>query len=133
MGIRRIAAGEGIQPPKKILGELFAQFIGLELLKYIRLFSTMIKLQYWRDHSGPEIDYILEINHQYLPIEVKWTETPVVGDTKHLLKFMSEYDCIKPAYIICRASKPMMLDKDIIAIPWQELPNIIKSILNKQS
>jgi len=131
MGIRRIAAGEGIQVPQKTLGELFEQFIGLELLRYIRLFSAMTKLRYWRDHAGPEIDYILEINHQYLPIEIKWTETPVIGDAKHLSKFMSEYDCIKPAYIICRTSKPMMLDKDIIAIPWQELPDIIKSVFTK--
>jgi predicted AAA+ superfamily ATPase len=131
MGIRRIAAGEGSRLPAKILGELFEQFIGLELLRYIRLFLPIAKLRYWRDHSGPEIDYVIEINHQYLPLETKWTKTPTPEDAKHLLKFMDEYDSLKPGYIVCRTSKPLMLHKDVIAISWEDLPDTIKSVLNE--
>lgn len=130
MGIRRIAAKEGSRLSLKTMGTLFEQFIGLELLRYLRaMMTTTIKLRYWRDHAGPEVDYVLEGNKQYLPIEIKWTESPNIQDAKHLIKFMSEYDCIKPAYIICRATKPLLLQKDIIALPWQELSNTIKKAL----
>ncbi len=122
MGIRRIAAREGSQLSSKTLGQLFEQFIGLELLRFLR--NKMIPdatLRYWRDHDGPEIDYVLEIAKKYLPIEVKWTETPTLQDAKHLIKFMQEYDCIKPVYIICRCKNPLLLHDDIIALPWQKL------------
>jgi predicted AAA+ superfamily ATPase len=127
MGIRRIAALEGIQLSVKRMAGLFKQFIGLELLRHLRsLTIPNIKLRYWRDHAGPEIDYILESNRQYLPIEVKWTEFPTPRDAKHLIKFMQEYKCIKPAYIVCRCAKPLLLEQDILALPWQELDSIFK-------
>ncbi|SRR5579883_510844 len=128
MGIRRIAAIEGSQLSSKALGSLFEQFIGLELLRYLR--AKMIPaavLRYWRDHAGPEVDYIVEINKRYLPIEVKWTEHPTLDDSKHLIKFMQEYNCIKPAYLICRCTKPLLLKEDILALPWQELSRMMQS------
>lgn len=131
MGIRRVAANEGIHVPQKYMGELFEQFIGLEISRYIRGLGSIAKLRYWHDHAGLEIDYVLEMNRQYLPIEVKWTEHPTIDDTKHLLKFMDEYNCVKPAYIICRAAKPLQLHKNILALPWQDFPEIIKKYLEQ--
>ena len=73
LGIRRIAASEGLRLPQKYFGDLFEQFIGIEILKLIKIFAPQAKCRYWRDHSGPEVDYIIEYNRQYLAIEVKWT------------------------------------------------------------
>lgn len=124
MGIRRIAALEGTALSSKRMGELFEQFIGLELLRTLRIKLPSAKLRYWRDHAGPEIDYVIEHNKQYTPIEVKWTNTPTLQDAKHILKFLAEYDCIKPAFIICRCDKPLQLHKNILALPWQLLTDI---------
>jgi len=129
MGIRRIAAGEGLRLPDKYYGDLFEQFIGIELMKLIRFFSPQAKLKYWRDHAGPEVDYVIEYNRCCIPIEVKWTITPSKGDAKHLLKFMNEYDCVKPAYVICRTPKPMTLSENVLAIGWELMPKIIGDML----
>jgi predicted AAA+ superfamily ATPase len=133
LGIRRICAGEGTKLSSKTRGYLFEQFIGLELLRTIRALSPSTKLRYWRDHAGPEVDYVLENNKKYIPIEVKWTSTPTLQDAKHLIKFMDAYDCIKPAYIICQCKRPVLLHENIIALPWQELSSIIQnSVLPNQ-
>jgi predicted AAA+ superfamily ATPase len=125
MGIRRIAALEGTELSSKTMGILFEQFIGLELLRILRITSPTKRLRYWRDHAGPEVDYVLESDKQYIPIEIKWSETPTLYDARHLIKFMEQYACVKPAYIICRCERPLLLRDDIIAIPWQQLGSVI--------
>ncbi len=131
MGIRRIAAGEGLRLPEKYYGELFEQFIGIELLKLIRLYAPQAKLRYWHDHNGPEVDYVIEYNRQYLPIEVKYTTAPSKGDARHLLKFMNEYDCVKPAYVVCRTARPMALYDDVLAVGWGKLIELIRDFLSE--
>ena len=84
LGIRRIAASEGLKLPQKYLGDLFEQFIGIEILNLIKIFAPQAQCYYWRDHTGPEVDYIIEFNRQYLPVEVKWTSKPTRSDGKHL-------------------------------------------------
>ena len=130
MGVRRIAAGDGLQLSQKYYGNLFEQFVGIELLKLIRLYAPQAKLKYWHDHAGPEVDYIIEYNRQYIPIEVKWTETPSQKDAKHLVKFLSEYDCMHPAYVVCRSPRSVELGENVLAINWKDMANALKSILS---
>ncbi len=130
LGIRRIAASEGLRLPQKYLGDLFEQFIGIEILNLIKIFAPQAKCYYWRDHTGPEVDYIIEFNRQYLPIEVKWTSKPTRSDGKHLLSFMKEYDCAVPAYIVCQTPKTMEIERDIIAIGWKEISAVIRDFLS---
>ena len=116
--------------PEKYFGALFEQLIGIEILKLIRIFARQAKLRYWRDHAGPEVDYIIEYNRQYLPIEVKWTKQPAKSDAKHIITFMKEYDCAKPAYLVCQTPRSFEIAENIIAINWLDLPYNIKKFLN---
>lgn len=129
LGIRRVAAGEGLRLPQKYYGDLFEQFIGIEIFKLIKIFAPQAKCYYWRDHKGPEVDYVIEYNRQYLPIEVKWTSKPTRSDAKHLLSFIKEYDCVLPAYIVCQTPRVMEVDNDVIAINWKEVFGVIKDFL----
>ena len=131
MGIRRIAAGEGLRLPQKYFGDLFEQFVGIEILKLIRIYAPQAKLCYWHDHAGPDVDYVIEYNRQYLPIEVKLTDKPSKGDAKHLLSFMNEYDCAKPAYIFCRTPRPMAITENVLAVNWREMCEIIRTFLTQ--
>jgi len=126
MGVRRACANEGTKLPAKLLGELFEQYVGLQLLSYINLIDRSIKLRYWRDSAGPEIDYVLERDRTYIPIEVKWNESPNMQDAKYLEKFMHEYANASKAYIICRTPKEYVMgdNKNIHVIPWQLLHTI---------
>ena len=110
LGVRRLCAREATPFSSRDLGLLFEQFIGIELLKLINLYQPLAQLKYWRDHNGPEVDYIVDIAHQYIPIEVKWTENPQRSDCRHLLKFIAEYPCYPQAYLVCRCPQPPTTD-----------------------
>jgi predicted AAA+ superfamily ATPase len=126
MGIRRIAANEGTQLSSITMGNLFEQFIGLELLRMLRIRRPSARLRYWRDHAGPEVDYVIEHEKTFIPIEVKWTESPTPSDAKHLKKFMAEYPTASNGYIICQCDKPLLLQENILALPWQQLPSLLQ-------
>lgn len=91
LGIRRLAAEEGVQLPQKILGQLFEQFIILEFIRRARMLVNKFKVFFWRDHSGPEVDLVLEKDNEYIPIEIKWTTSPLFADCRHLKIFQQEY------------------------------------------
>jgi predicted AAA+ superfamily ATPase len=131
IGVRRICAKEGIHLSEKAWGAQFEQFIGVELSRYIRLYAPQSVLRYWRDHSGPEIDYVIEKNHEFLPIEVKWTENPTTYDCRHLQKFMQEYPCLELAYVVCRVPRKRLLSERIMALPWQDLPEVVEQLSQK--
>ncbi len=122
LGVKRICTREGNQLSTNTLSNLFEQFVGMELLRYLRLFSLEGRLRYWRDHNGPEVDYVIDIHKRYIPIEVKWTTRPDANDCEHLNLFLQEYDCYDMAYIICRCKHKLKISDRLIALPWQELP-----------
>ncbi len=124
LGVRRACANEGTRLSIKSMGHLFEQYVGLELLRLGRLISPQIKIKYWRDSAGPEIDFVVDFAHHYVPVEVKWSDHPTPTDAAHLKKFMQEYDS-KTGYIVCRCPKPYKVSNNIIALPWQNLAEIL--------
>lgn len=120
MGVRRACANEGIKLSQKILADLFEQYIGTELVYHSYLSSPQVKIKYWRDSAGPEVDYVIDHAHEYTPIEIKWTDRPTDSDARHLKKFMTEYP-VKQAYIICRTPRRYKISDNITALPWQEV------------
>lgn len=124
LGVRRLCADEGTQMPTKNLGMLFEQWVGLELLHYARLSEKRVKVYFWRDANGPEIDWVLEKEGRYIPIEVKWTDRPTLADAKHLALFKQEYPEFQVAYVVCQTPRKMKLAEKIYALPWQELSSL---------
>lgn len=120
LGIRRLAASEGTKLPNTIMGHLFEQFIGLELLHLARNKTKRITLNFWRDLEGREIDWILSYEDKIFPIEVKWTDKPSIQDARHLKTFLNDYN-LKTGYIVCRCERARKLDRQITAIPWQKI------------
>ena len=102
----------------------------MECIKFIRQHAPQATLRYWQDHAGPEVDWVIELNHRFLPIEVKYTDKPTVGDARHLKKFMAEYPCHEPGLVVCRVPRPMELAPNILAVPWEELFSLMVNILN---
>lgn len=125
LGVRRLAAREGVSLPEKYMGMLFEQWVGLELIHMLRTHPERSQVMYWRDADGPEVDWVIEKQNEYTPIEVKWTENPHPGDAKHLKVFLKEYSNAKNGYVICRVDRRQKLADRIFAIPWQEISSII--------
>lgn len=124
MGVRRVCANEGTRLTPERLGELFEQFVGLELIRILRILKPSARLRFWRDPDGPEIDWVVESGGGYFPVEVKWTEDPKPRDIKNLRQFMSEYSNAKSGFLVCRVPRRQMMTHSIIAVPWQELPKL---------
>jgi predicted AAA+ superfamily ATPase len=121
LGVRRVSAREAKDFPRSYWGHLFEQWVGLEILRYLRSTQSNGKLYFWRDANGPEVDWVLELNNQYIPIEVKWTDRPTSRSIKHLVLFKEEYPNTGQAWVICQTPYKMKLAEGIYACPWQML------------
>lgn len=128
LGVRRLAAGEGRRLHPMRLGDLFEQFVGLELIRFCRIHAPGGRLRFWRDPDGPEVDWVLDHDGVYLPIEVKLTDRPTERDAKHLFVFMQEYGA-KRGLVVCTAPRPIKLARNITAVPWQNLLSAVSEIL----
>lgn len=124
LGVRRLAADEGVKLPPSYIGSLFEQWVGLELIRYARLSEQRAKVYFWRDAAGPEVDWVLVKEDEYIPIEVKWTDRPSAADIKYLQLFSQEYSETKVAYVVCRVARKIKLADNIYAIPWQDLAKL---------
>jgi predicted AAA+ superfamily ATPase len=127
MGVRRAAADEGRRPPPRVLGALFEQFVGLELLRATRADEGQTKLRFWRDPDGPEVDWIVVGDDRWLPVEVKWSDAPTERDIRHLQTFMREYPKAREGVVVCRTPRRFKLAAKITAVPWQEIPSLVLS------
>ena len=47
--------------------------------------------------DGAEVDFVIELGEQLIPMEIKWTEHPSEKDARHL---------------------PIQLEENILALPW---------------
>ena len=124
LGVRRLAANEGKRPHPTRLGELFEQFVGLELIRFCRLHARHARVRFWRDPDGPEVDFVLDREGSYLPVEAKLTDRPSPRHTRHLSVFMDEYGA-KEALVVCSTPRPVQLARGIRAVPWQDLPEVL--------
>ena len=128
LGVRRAAAEEGRRLPPRVLGALFEQFVGLELLRATRQTAGDLRLRFWRDPDGPEVDWIVEGEARWLPVEVKWSDAPAERDTRHLRTFLSEYPKAREGVVVCRTPRRFKLAPNITAVPWQEIPRLAESL-----
>ena len=112
----------------RVMAELFEHYVGNELIYQSQLHHPHVKVKYWRDAAGPEVDYVLDASHQFIPIEVKWSDMPRLTDARHLIKFTQEYPSAKMSYMVCRTPKRYKLAENVTVIPWQEINKIFEEI-----
>ena len=128
LGVRRVAAEEGPRLPARVLGALFEQFVGLELLRATRHSVMPLRLRFWRDPDGPEVDWVVAGEDRWLPVEVKWSEAPVERDTRHLQTFLSEHPKARAGVVVCRTPRRFKISAKISAVPWQEIPDMVEGL-----
>lgn len=125
LGVRRVAAREGTKLSRDTMGKIFEQFVGLELLRRVHAVNPAIRIRFWRDPDGPEVDWIIDSNGTYTPVEVKWTENPATSDIRYLETFLSEYSSAKTGYLICQIPRKVKLSDRVMALPWQSIHELI--------
>lgn len=105
-------------------GQLFEQWVGLTLLKLIRSKKKAHKLYFWRDYQNKEVDWVLAEGTQYIPIEVKWTQTPNLSHCKHLHYFIDQYGCQK-GFLVFPGTRSFKLSEHVVALPFSELSTLL--------
>ncbi|MFZ5570513.1 MAG: ATP-binding protein [Thermodesulfobacteriota bacterium] len=120
LGVRHAAAGvnPGYEIIKSQAGTLFEQWVGQELWKRLG-YLQQGRLFHFRTRGGAEIDFIMEMEGNYIPIGVKWTERPAGTNARHLITFIQDMgDKASMGYIICRCARPMQIHENVMAVPY---------------
>jgi uncharacterized protein len=125
LGVRRVAAREGIKLPRDMMGLIFEQFVGLELIRCGHTNDRSVRIRFWRDPDGPEVDWVIDKNGMYTPVEVKWTDRPSISDIRYLEVFLSEYSPDGRGYLVCQVPRKVVLSDRVTAIPWQFIPELL--------
>ena len=125
LGVRRLAAQEGTKPSRESMGQLFEQFVGLELVREAHVGRPTLKIRFWRDPDGPEVDWVIDESGVYTPVEVKWTDHPRPSDIRHLEVFLAEYPSAKVGYLVCHVPRKTKLSQRIVALPWQAIDDLV--------
>ena len=74
---------------------------------------------YWRTAIGEEVDFVIETGGHLLPIEVKATRRPRLGDAAHLRTFRAEYGKKARAGLLLHTGSALeWLAPDVLAAPW---------------
>jgi predicted AAA+ superfamily ATPase len=128
LGVRRAIAEEGRRLPRDVLGRLFEQFVGLELIRAGRLAQPERSVRFFRDPDGPEVDWVVVSDDRYLPVEVKWTEAPTTADARHLHTFLAEHPAARQGLIVCRTPRRIRIAPKVLAIPWREIPEAVEEL-----
>jgi predicted AAA+ superfamily ATPase len=129
MGIRNAAAHlqarEGVNREEWSLR--FEEWIGLSLIRYLRSRNLRGDLYYWRDHNGPEIDWVVEYKNRWIPVEVKFVENPQKKHTRHLDLFLDENrENASKGFIVYLGKRPRKLSERVTAIPWFDLYRVFE-------
>ncbi|MBI3273246.1 MAG: ATP-binding protein [Planctomycetes bacterium] len=120
LGVRNATARLPLSPDAVSAnpGPLFEQWVGIELWKRLGYLESG-RLNYFRTKAGAEVDFIVERDGRYIPIEVKWTDHPTHADARHLLAFLEDHPkAAAHGYVICRTSVPLEIADRVTALPW---------------
>ena len=74
---------------------------------------------FWRTATGEEVDFVVEMGRQLLPIEVKATSRPHLRDAAPLRAFRQEYGKAARAGLLLHTGTTVeWLAPDVLAAPW---------------
>jgi predicted AAA+ superfamily ATPase len=128
-GVRN-AAAEVIGPAEftsEYWGKLFEQWVGLSLLRLMRERGMAGKLRYWRDYTGREIDWVVDLGDRWIPVEVKWGESLRPADVRHLSHFVRTYpDKARSGFLVFTGERDRQLEDGILALSFR---NFLDKIL----
>jgi len=118
-------AAQAISTPKAIgghplFGALFETAVASEIRKQMSLLSPKPNLYHWRTHGGAEVDFILERDAVFYPIEVKASTQPQRKDTSGISAFRKTYPSLKiqKGLIIAPVDHVRPLSETDVLMPW---------------
>lgn len=100
-------------------GILFEHAVMLEIIRRIKVLGKNYRVNYWRTAGGAEVDCIIDLGKEVIPIEIKASRNVALSDIKGLKNFLTDYKNIaKQGYVVTLGERKERLAKNIIALPW---------------
>ncbi|MFC1573012.1 ATP-binding protein [Candidatus Eisenbacteria bacterium] len=100
-------------------GAHFENLVLHDLLAWRSARIERAELFYWRTTIGEEVDFVIEAAGRLLPIEVKASGRPRLGDVRHLRTFRAEYGRRARAGLLLHTGKALeWIAPDVLAVPW---------------
>jgi uncharacterized protein len=100
-------------------GNLFENFIVIELLKKKINHQVNVEMYYYRDSNKNEVDIVIEANGAYQLIEVKMAKTIKEKFTKTLKKVADTIPNSKP-YLVSFDQKKIPIFRNVTSLFWYE-------------
>ena len=106
-------------PPDPQAGRLLEAFVGLELMKQLGWSATRARLHHFRDHSGNEVDWILEdVRGRVVGVEVKTAASVGARDwrgLRHLSSALGER--FHRGFVLHSGTRVVPLSERVFAAP----------------
>lgn len=101
-------------------GAIFETAVFAEIRKAISIISPPPIVHHWRTNGGAEVDFILERNGVFFPIEVKATSSPSRRDTTGITAFRKTYPRLKIAkgLVVSPCVAFLPVSENDFAMPW---------------
>lgn len=123
LGLRNYTLGEFRNMRDFEKGIIFENFV-FNILKE-KTNYTSAKINFWRTKDGAEVDFIINLEREVIPVEVKYKEFKKPEITKSLRSFISKYHPVKVFIVNLGFNKRIILNKTkVIFIPFWELLRI---------
>lgn len=101
-------------------GNLFETAVAGELRKQCALLSPRPNVYHWRTHAGAEVDFLLERDGVFYPLEVKATSRPTRHDASGVRAFRETYPRLNIAtgVVLAPVESVIRLSDRDFAVPW---------------
>ncbi|MBN1308391.1 MAG: ATP-binding protein [Chitinispirillaceae bacterium] len=101
-------------------GNIFETCVANEIRKALNTMSPSPILHHWRSHGGAEVDFIIEKDGVFYPVEVKASSHPGRGDASGMVAFRKAHTGIPigPGAIIAPSAESYPVTGNDRVIPW---------------
>ena len=93
----------------------------MEIKTLLSIFLSKSKISFYNSHGGGEIDLIIELPGQLIPVEIKLSSKLKKINTRTIENFMSTFSEAEYAIIVSQADQFFEIKKNIFLIPYQYL------------
>ncbi len=104
-------------------GALFETFVVTEIWKQLQAQPLIPALYHYRQHSGAEVDLVVEKDGMLFPVEVKAASHVRPGDARSIQIFREKVGPkVQPGLVVYAGSEVLKLSDDCAAVPFDLLP-----------
>ena len=103
-----------------VQGALFETHVVLDILRQTQAMRYPPRLHHWRQHSGAEVDLVLERDGVLVAVEAKSKARVSRGDTRGIRAFRENHpeQSHGIGIVVAAVTAPMLLGDDIVALPY---------------